>query len=153
MLTLGRYIKSNGRSGRSKITYPFLSISDEVRLRHLHIEGNTGVGKSTLIANCVGQDIRAGRGIALFDVHGDLAEDVLLRIPRERWSDVIYFAPHDRERPIGFNILQTAPEAERALIASLFIDSFKHLFDSWGPQLEQILLNVDCLQLVVRKQC
>ena len=44
------------------------------RLAHLHIVGKTGVGKTTLIETLVSQDIQAGRGFALIDPHGDLAE-------------------------------------------------------------------------------
>ena len=37
------------------------------------------------------QDIWNGDGICLIDPHGDLAEDMLAYIPKERAKDVVYF--------------------------------------------------------------
>ncbi|MEO0585098.1 MAG: DUF87 domain-containing protein, partial [Bacteroidota bacterium] len=47
------------------------------RLRHTHIIGATGTGKSTLLTNLICQDIKQGVGCAVFDPHGDLIDDVL----------------------------------------------------------------------------
>jgi len=37
------------------------------------------------------QDIWNGDGICLIDPHGDLAEEMLAYVPKERAKDVIYF--------------------------------------------------------------
>ena len=42
----------------------------------------------------------------MIDPHGDLIEDLLLYIPKERAKDVIIFDPSDVERPMGLNILE-----------------------------------------------
>ena len=57
-------------------------LAAEARRRHLYIVGQTGTGKSTLLLNLITQDLFAGEGMALLDPHGDLAEAVLLHIPR-----------------------------------------------------------------------
>ena len=44
------------------------------RLSHVYVIGKTGVGKSTLLEVLARQDLTAGRGFALIDPHGDLAE-------------------------------------------------------------------------------
>lgn len=44
--------------------------------------------------------------MCVIDPHGDLVEDVLAYIPRERAKDVIVFDPSDDERPMGLNILE-----------------------------------------------
>ena len=71
----------------------------------MYICGETGVGKTTLLHNLMVQDIHDGKGFAFFDPHGDEAENLLNFIPQHRVEDVIYFAPHDRERPVIFNPL------------------------------------------------
>ena len=57
-------------------------LSSEERRRHLYVIGQTGTGKSTLLLNLIAQDIAARQGFALLDPHGDLAEAVLMHIPR-----------------------------------------------------------------------
>ena len=46
--------------------------SVEDGLRHTHVIGPTGVGKSTLLLNMALQDIGAGRGVVVLDPKGDL---------------------------------------------------------------------------------
>ena len=42
-----------------------VSLTDEARLKHTHILGATGVGKSTLLANMIFEDIRKGNGLCV----------------------------------------------------------------------------------------
>lgn len=51
---------------------------------HTHLMGPTGSGKSTVMLNLIEADLRAGRGVFLIDPKGDLATDVLARIPASR---------------------------------------------------------------------
>jgi hypothetical protein len=85
-------------------------------------------------------DIHAGEGTTIIDLHGDLALDILDRIPRSRINDVCYLDAAETERPVGFNpATRVAPE-RRALAASGMVAAFKHLWsDSWGPRLEYFL--------------
>jgi hypothetical protein len=105
--------------------------------------GKTGVGKSTLLANLVIQDLRAGRGVALLDPHGDLVQQVLPYVPRRRIKDVLLFDPEDRDYPISFNPFRHGrdPHPDNALLASQLVATFKKQFDTWGPRLEHILRN------------
>jgi len=112
------------------------------RRRHVYLIGKTGTGKSTALENMVFQDIQAGRGLAIVDPHGDLAEKALNFIPAHRVNDVIYFNPADIEYPIAFNILENIDASHRHLIASGLIGVFKKIWaDSWGPRLEYVLRN------------
>jgi CxxC-x17-CxxC domain-containing protein len=112
------------------------------RRRHMYLIGKTGMGKSTILENMIVADIRAGRGVAVVDPHGDLAEKVMQYIPAERVKDVIYFNPSDTEFPIAFNIVEAVDIKVRHLVASGLVGVFKKLWaDSWGPRLEYILRN------------
>lgn len=114
-------------------------IKDKDRLGHLYLIGKTGVGKSTLILNMAISDIQKGKGFAVLDPHGDLAEELLHFVPKERIQDVIYFNPDD-EQPIAYNPLYEVKPAFRHLVASGLISTFKKLYsDSWGPRMEYVL--------------
>jgi len=112
------------------------------RRRHMYIIGKTGTGKSTLQENMIAEDIRAGRGVAVVDPHGELAEKIIEYIPDERIDDVVYFNPADGNYPIAFNVVESVAPEYRHLVASGLIGVFQKLWaDSWGPRLEYILRN------------
>ncbi|MCF7846778.1 MAG: type IV secretion system DNA-binding domain-containing protein [Candidatus Gracilibacteria bacterium] len=112
------------------------------RRRHVYIIGKTGMGKSTLLENMIFSDIQEGKGVAVVDPHGDLAEAVLRFVPKKRTNDVILFDPADREFPVAFNLLEGKNAEQRGLVASGLIGVIKKLnIDSWGPRLEHFLRN------------
>jgi hypothetical protein len=108
-------------------------------LRHLHVVGPTGVGKSTIELRLICQDIEAGRAVVVVEPKGDLISDVLARIPSERQGDVVLIDPTDREAVVGINPLasnQHSPE----LVADQLLGVFHHLYAaSWGPRTSDIL--------------
>ena len=88
-------------------------------------------------------DIRKGRGVAVIDPHGDLAEWVIWFIPKNRTNQTIIFDPSDKNWPIAFNMLDEVSPEHRPLVASGLIGIFKKIFwDSWWPRLEHILRNI-----------
>ena len=117
------------------------------RLHHVYVIGKTGTGKSTLLRNIVLRDIVEGRGVGLIDPHGNLAEELLSYIPRQRLegvggNDVIYFDPSDVEYPIGFNLLDDVSPLRRDLVASAVVSAFKSIWsDAWGASTEDLLRN------------
>lgn len=116
-------------------------LNDEMRLRHKHIIGATGVGKSTLLANMLIEDMNAGNGCALFDPHGDIVEDILLRIPEHRKNDVIIIDPSDEKYSIGFNLLGATTDAEKIVLSSDLVSSFKRHATAWGDNMSAVLSN------------
>jgi hypothetical protein len=115
--------------------------SPEQRVRHTHVIGASGTGKSTLLLNMIVQDIHDGQGVGLLDPHGDLMEQVLDHIPKERWNDVVIVDPSDEEFPVGFNILAANSELEKNLLASDLVAVFQRLSSSWGDQMTSVLGN------------
>jgi len=118
-----------------------VGISTEQRLRHLHIMGATGTGKSTLLKALIMQDIYEGIGLMCLDPHGDLVEDILANIPKERIQDVVLIDPHDANFPIAFNILVAHSDTERELVASDLVAVFRRFSTSWGDAMNSVFAN------------
>ncbi len=112
------------------------------RRRHMYLIGKTGMGKTTVLENMIISDIRAGRGIALVDPHGDLVDKVIEFIPSYRINDVVYFNPADIEFPIGFNVLENVNPDQRHLVASGLMGVFTKIWEGvWSARMEYILNN------------
>jgi len=116
-------------------------LTPEQRMKHMHVIGASGTGKSTLLFNCIRQDIEGGRGVAVLDPHGDLVDRILSIIPPERIDDVVFLDPSDIEFPVGFNILHAHSELEKTLLASDLVSVFQRLSTSWGDQMGSVLSN------------
>jgi hypothetical protein len=119
----------------------FASINNIHRLKHTHIIGATGTGKSTLLLSSIVQDIEHGEGIAVLDPHGDLIESILAHIPPERMDDVILIDPADADYPVGFNILSAYSEIEKDILSSDLVAVFRRLSTSWGDQMNSVFAN------------
>lgn len=116
-------------------------IKREDRRRHVYIVGKTGVGKSKLLQILMISDIIEGYGLAFLDPHGDLAEEILAYVPKNRIDDIVYFNPTDQDFPIAFNPLETTYNTgEKHIVTTGFIAIFKKLFwQEWTPRMEQII--------------
>lgn len=118
-----------------------VGLSIEQRLRHTYIVGASGTGKSTLLANMIGQDIARGQGVGVLDPHGDLIDRILENIPEERVDDVVLLDLADEEHPVPFNVLFAHSELEKTLLASDLGSVFQRLATSWGDQMSAVLAN------------
>jgi hypothetical protein len=116
-------------------------LTTDQRVRHTHIIGSSGTGKSSLLFNLIRQDIENGDGVAVLDPHGDLIQQILGIIPDHRIDDVVLVNPSDVDFPIGFNILQAHSDEEKNLLASDLIAVFRRLASSWGDQMDAVLQN------------
>ena len=128
-----------------------IGLTTAERERHVYMIGGTGNGKTTMLQYAIVQDITAGKGVAVVDPHGDMAETLLTHIPKNRIEDVIYFNPDDISRPIGLNLLELASELtgdellkEKDLITESVVSVFRKIFseeDSGGHRIEYVLRN------------
>lgn len=120
---------------------PF-GIKAKDRTRHVYVIGKTGMGKSTLLENMAVQDIRNGEGFAFIDPHGQTAETLLSYIPPERVKDVLYFAPHDMDYPVSFNVMEDVGPDKRHLVVSGLMSVFEKIWvDAWSARMAYILQN------------
>ncbi len=128
-----------------------IGLTKEDRQRHVYILGGSGNGKTTLIKSAITQDIKAGKGLAVIDPHGDLAESILKYIPEDRIKDVIYFNPKDITYPIGLNLLEQPKDLnpddlllEQDFITEAIVSIFRKIFsenDHGGHRIEHFLRN------------
>jgi energy-coupling factor transporter ATP-binding protein EcfA2 len=109
-------------------------------LQHAHIIGPTGSGKSTLLINMVVQDMKAGRGVAVFDPKGDLIADLLERIPAGREDDVVLIDPTDPLHSVGLNLLEHNRADSSEVVVDQIVGVFSRLFAGfWGPRTADVL--------------
>lgn len=118
-----------------------LTRSTEALLRHLHVAGPTGTGKSVLLLNVAIQDMAAGRGLIVMEPKGDLIADLLARIPSSRIKDVVLLDPL-ADQVVGLNPLADqgpgGPSAE--VRADQVLAIFTHLFGAaLGPRTTDVL--------------
>ena len=119
----------------------YATLNATQRLKHMHVIGATGTGKSTMLQSCIYQDILLGNGIAVLDPHGDLIENILPYIPENRYNDVIIIDPADSAFPVGFNILTAHSDVEKEILASDLVAVFRRLSSSFGDQMHSVLAN------------
>ena len=63
-------------------------------------------------------------------------------VPENRVKDVLYFAPHDMDWPIAFNVMENVDPTQRHLVANGLLGVFKKIWpDVWSPRMEYILNN------------
>ncbi len=129
-----------------------IGLTDDDRSRHVYVIGQTGSGKTTIIFHMAKDDIQKGRGVAILDPHGDLAEDLLNCVPKNRFNDCIYLNPFDIRHPIGINLLELTPnlnedelEQEKELVCESVISIFRRIFskdeNTDSHRIEYILRN------------
>ena len=114
-------------------------IPRNIRMRHTHVIGRPGTGKSTLEEHMIIDDIKNGDGVAVLDPHGDLAERLLTLIPEEYVDKVIYFDPSDPYWVPIWNPMQKVPGQDIGRITDDLVGVVKSFVSGWGDRLEHIL--------------
>jgi hypothetical protein len=119
----------------------YVGIGAQQRLKHLHLIGATGTGKSTLLHSLIMQDVLNNEGLCVIDPHGDLIDKILNNIPQNRIKDVVLIDPADSAYPIGLNILSAHSDLEKELLASDLVALFRRFSTSWGDQMNSVFAN------------
>lgn len=115
--------------------------------RHVHVLGNNGTGKSTVLINIFLDAIANGRGAVVMDPNGDLAGDILNRLPASAASRTMIIDPDDLAAVPSINPLEGA---DPDLVVDNVVAIFRRTFEQfWGPRTDDILRSA-CLTLLRR---
>lgn len=109
------------------------------RTRHHYCIGKSGTWKSVYLQSLARQDIWNWDGCCVIDPHGDLVEDILKFIPKERAKDVIYFDAGNEDRPMWLNLFEidNIDQADRTVndATEIFIKMFGP--EIFGPRIQE----------------
>jgi len=113
---------------------------------HLHVLGSTGCGKTTCLTHLILDDIRARRGVVVIDPKGDLAADLLDRLPLTVADRLVLIDP---DQPAGATLNPLAGD-DPDLVVDNVVSIFSTIFQRhWGPRIDDVL-RVACLTLMRR---
>ena len=113
------------------------------RFEHMHVVGATGSGKSTLLLHMIKQDILAGRGVCLFDPHGNASDGLFatllhwlhdIQFPGTRpqhksYSRLHVIDPNTPGTTTGFNPLAPLPGYDPSVIADAMLEAFERVWN------------------------
>jgi energy-coupling factor transporter ATP-binding protein EcfA2 len=139
----GRNTKTLGRAqvGGHAVAVPVVDTR-----AHLHVLGSTGSGKTTFLCHLILADIHAGRGVVVIDPKGDLAADLLDRLPRSVADRLVLIDP---DQPGGATLNPLAGD-DHDLVVDNIVSIFSKIFQRhWGPRIDDVL-RVACLTLMRR---
>jgi len=122
-----------------KSQYKPVFIKRKDRTRHHYIIGKSGWGKSVYISSLARQDIWNGDGICVIDPHGDLVEDIINYVPKERAKDVIYFDAWNAERPMWLNLYEIDKPEQADRVVNDATEIFLKMFgpEIFGPRIQE----------------
>ncbi len=115
-------------------------INQNDRRRHVYIVGKSGVGKSKLEEVMIRQDIAYGRGVCVIDPYGELVEEILNFIPKNRVNDVCIFNPEDVNFPASFNPFSRVEPTFRHQFTQSIVEILQKQFgNDWSPRIEHVI--------------
>lgn len=128
---------------------PIVIAESDLR-EHMWVIGTTGSGKTSLIRLSAQENIRRGRGIVYFDLHGDSVPFLLSTIAEEEQRTgedlserLILIQPADTQSSIGWNFLeQTGSQESFMQIAEITaILKKRWSLETSGPRTEELTRN------------
>lgn len=143
-LKLGNLVK-DGLVSRHKVSIPHFK-----RPEHIAVIGKTGTGKSSLLRFMMSQDIRARRGFACIDLHGDLIPFVLAELAavehatgRDLSHRLLLIDPADPLYAVGLNLIECDSDRSRPVQISEMVSLLRKRWslDHFGARTEELLRN------------
>ncbi len=134
---IGRAVDTSGSHRR-------ITIGELDLKRHYQIVGQTGTGKSTLLASLILNAIGKGHGLTFFDPHGSTIDVVLRALPEQYAHRVRVVRIGDAEHPVPLGLWDSDDlvKEERNIndLCELFGDIFNPPNESYvGPRYERWL--------------
>jgi hypothetical protein len=113
------------------------------RLRHVWTVGQTGTGKSTLLANMILEDLEEGHGVAVLDPHGELVTEIRTRLPSGRRGDLEWVDASDPRSQPALNLLECGDVATAHARAGEVLELITALWprEMSGPMFQQACTN------------
>lgn len=120
------------------------AISVEDARHHVHVIGETGTGKSTLLTQLVLQDVEARRSAVVIDPKGDLVTAILERLPEGAEDRICVIDPEDKTSAVGLDVLVGEDDD---LVVDHVLAVFKRIYEPWwGPRTDDVM-RAACLTL------
>src|SRR3954469_3478555 len=113
------------------------SYADSVK--HTHVMGPTGVGKTALLANLMKQDMEEECSVVLIDAKGgssSLFAAALDYVPARRIENTIVMDVTDHTHPVGFNILN---QGDPRVVIDELTNLFETLYDTKSVWSKKVL--------------
>ena len=109
-----------------------VTVSDTDLRRHYQIVGQTGTGKSTLLAGLILSAVSRGYGLTFFDPHGSTIDCILRSVPEKGASRIRVVRIGDSNAPVPLSLWDSNdPEKEERTISDL-CQLFGSIFDPPG---------------------
>ena len=138
-LLSGNCIGTNDYAG---ISYK-VCISDNLRIRGIHLLGKSGTYKSTTLIHIILNDIRNGHGVAVLDPHGDLIEELLTLLDKRDVDKTIYFDPGDPDWVPIWNPLKKIDNLDVGRMTNDLVKAIESFVqNAWGDRSEHIFRNI-----------
>ncbi len=132
--------------GRAEVGGHSVALNIVDARQHIHLLGSTGSGKSTEMCHLVIDDVKARRGVVVIDPKGDLALDILDRLPASMADRIVLIDP---DQPGGAT-LNPLSGFDDDLVVDNIVSIFSKIFQRhWGPRIDDVL-RVACLTLMRR---
>ncbi|MBX3089892.1 MAG: type IV secretion system DNA-binding domain-containing protein [Cryobacterium sp.] len=97
--------------------------------RHIYIEGRSGTGKTTVLAQLFNEITRAGFQVIYLDPHGDGAQKAAAHSSKLSESNTLYVRHGDTEHPIRMNLLSENDPEIRERMVSDFVAFIQAILD------------------------
>lgn len=105
-----------------------LTLLKRERLRHLHVVGRTGTGKSSLLAAMAHSVAASGDGGLVLDPHGHLVDRIITELPDEAVDRTWVIRAGDPDRAVPINPLAIDDPIRRDIIIQDYSDMFEEIF-------------------------
>ena len=99
------------------------------RLRHVHVLGRTGTGKSSALAAIVHGIASSEEGAFVADPHGQLIDRIVAELPESARARAQVIRCGDVDNPVPINSLAESDPALRDIAIDEICECFQYLFD------------------------
>ncbi len=134
---------------------PSITVTAHERMRHMHITGRTGTGKSSLLAAIAQQAAAHGEGMLVLDPHGPLVDRILAELPAEAADRTWVIRSGEAGAAVPINPLVTADPDSRERAIEAVGEMFQQFFDGKyegfvGPRFrERVAMGIRALDAIV----